>query len=115
MGNHDPDRDRLTFPPRRSDIVMLMGILAMVFTGLHEAWGAFAGAVILLLVGLFAPRMKGPFSLGGPKLNFKGELTDPDGRAGESDGAMRGLDAQPARLLDPGPPASSQLPPGQQQ
>lgn len=42
--------------------------------------------------------MKGPFSLGGPKLNFKGEPTDPDDSRLE-------LDAQPARLL-PYPSAS---------
>lgn len=100
-------RDKLSLPPTRADVVMFMGILAMIYTGLNRAWGAFIAAVILLLVGMFAPRMKGPFSFDGPKLSFKGELTDPDDARPE-------LDAQPARLLDQGPPASSQLPPGQQ-
>jgi hypothetical protein len=93
-------RDKLSLPPTRADIVMLMGILAMIYTGLNRAWGAFIAAVILLLVGLFAPRMKGPFSFDGPKLSFKGELTDPDDVKPE-------LDAQPGRLLPLEPPASS--------
>lgn len=95
----------------RCDAVMVIGLLVMIYTGVERAWGAFAFGVLLLLIGLFAPRMKGPFSFGGSKLNFKGELTDPDGR---SDGSTPALDARPARLLDQGPPASSRLPPGQQ-
>ena len=33
-------RDKLSLPPTRADIVMLMGILAMIYTGLNRAWGA---------------------------------------------------------------------------
>jgi hypothetical protein len=87
---------------RRADAVMIIGLLAMIYTGLNRAWGAFITACVLLVVGLFAPRMKGPFSFDGPKLSFKGELTDPD-----SDAARPAPGAQPGRLLPLEPPASS--------
>jgi len=85
---------------------MLIGLAAMIYTGINRAWGAFVLGGLLLLVGLFAPRMKGPFSFGGPKLNFKGELTDPDGEQPTLAGA------QPGRLLPPGPPEESRPPLG---
>lgn len=93
--------DKLSFPPTRADLVMLVGVLAMIYTGIHRAWGAFILGGVLLLVGLFAPRMKGPFSFGGPKLSFKGELTDPDGEVSTQ------VDVRPGRLLPREPPGES--------
>lgn len=100
-------RDKLSFPPTRSDLVMYAGLATMGYTGVEKAWVAFALGALLLIAGLFAPRMKGPFSFGGPKLSFKGELA----ASGEEE-LMLAADAQPARLLPLEPPEESQPPLG---
>lgn len=100
-------RDKLSFPPTRSDLVMYVGLATMVYTGIEKAWGAFILGGVVLIAGLFAPRMKGPFSFGGPKLNFKGELA-----SSGDDELMPAVDAQPGRLLPPEPPEESQPPLG---
>jgi hypothetical protein len=87
----------------RSDLVILVGLVAMIYAGTERLWPVFSVGALLLLVGLFAPRMKGPFSFGGSKLSFKGELTDPDGPRE----LTQPRDVQPARPLPPEPPASS--------
>lgn len=101
--------DRLSFPPTRSDVVMYVGAALIVDAGIERAWDALVAGTILLVVGLLVPRMKGPFSVGGPKAQFRGELVDPS-PAEEEDGTTLASAGQPARLLAPEPPASSQPP-----
>jgi hypothetical protein len=64
---------------------MYVGVVLIVYAGIERAWGALVAGTILLVVGLFVPRMKGPFSVGGPKLHIRGRLDDPN--PGKDDGA----------------------------
>ena len=90
----------------RTDLLLGVGLLLVAFGCWKKEWEAFTGGVALLILGGLLPRMKGPFSLGGPKMNFQGELSDPAERPNQPQLPA----AQPARLLPADPPAESRPP-----
>ena len=115
---HDPDH--LWGALRRSDLVMVVGLALITYTAIEGAWGAIGYGMVLLIVGFLIPRMKGPFSLGAPNLQFKGELVDPTVQfrgvidpGGTPSEHQR--DAQTAGQEQPLPqaPPPSSLPPGE--
>lgn len=108
------DPDRLTWPPRRSDLVMLVGLGVIVYSIVAKEWGVISFGVFILLVGFLIPRMKGKFSFGAPKLNFRGELVDQT-KADESGEAKRRRRRGQQTAVEelpppPEPPRSSPLP-----
>ncbi len=98
-----------SWPLCRSDVLIVIGVLVMIYTGLNKAWGGFVLGVLLLLVGLLVPRMRGPFSLGGSRFQVQGELVDPAAQPATSSQLQLPV-AEPGRSLPLGPPASSQPP-----
>lgn len=103
------DLDLLGWPPRRSDLVLFVGLAIIVYAAIEKAWGVIVVGAVLMLAGLLAPRMRGPFSFGAPQLQFKGELVDPGPSSERQQDEQSARQGQP-RL--PAPPASSQ-PPGE--
>lgn len=101
--------DKLSWPPSRADIVMLVGLSLMVYAGWRQVWEVVALGAALLILGYLLPRMRGPFSLGGPRLNFQGELTDPEPDGQVSQQRRLPGDVVPGRLLPSDLPESSQL------
>jgi hypothetical protein len=102
------DLDRFTWPPHKSDLVLYAGIGVTVYAIVAQHWGIISAGVVLMLAGLLLPRMRGPFALGGQKLQFRGELVDPS-----DDESTRQRDQQtapPGRLLPPAPPPESPPP-----
>jgi hypothetical protein len=96
------DPHRFSFPPSKSDIVLLVGLAMIVYTGIEKAWGVLVVGVVVMLAGLLSDRMVGPFSLGNEKFHFRGELLP-------STPSFRGAVVEPARddqfrgILEPGP------------
>ncbi len=81
------DLDVFCWPPRRSDFLLVVGTALLIYAAIERAWGTVIAALIVLLLGVVLPRMRGPFSLGGPKWRFQGELVDPDERKDRREGS----------------------------
>lgn len=65
---------------------MLVGLALIAYAAVEAAWGVVVIGAALVIAGLFAPKMKGPFIFGNPqRFQFRGELVDPSG-PGESKG-----------------------------
>jgi hypothetical protein len=64
-----------------------------VYAAIIKEWGVISFGVALVLAGFLITRMKGPFSLSAPNLQFKGELVDPN----DEDEPRRQLDERTAR------------------
>lgn len=108
------DYDRFTWPPRKSDLLLFAGLGLVIYSVVAQHWGLISAGVVLMIVGLLVPRMKGPFALGGPKLQFRGELVDPgDGSTRQQDEPQRSAPREPLALQ--APPPESQPPPEQPQ
>lgn len=93
---------------------MLVGLALIVYAVIVKEWGVVSIGAVILLAGFLVPRMKGPFSLGAPNLQFKGELVDPNESDSETT-TQRRLGERSAPVALPPPPApleSSQRPEG---
>lgn len=101
------DLDMLSWPPRRSDALLIVGLLIVIYTAVEKAWGAMIIGVFLMIVGTLIPRMKGPFSVDAQNLEFKGELVPP-GSAKAPPPDQQSAQREQPRLQ--APPASSQQP-----
>jgi hypothetical protein len=98
------DFDQLNWPPGRSDLVMLVGLALIAYASVEKAWGVVVVGAALILAGLLAPRMKGPFLFGNPtSFQFRGELVDP----GDSPNEFRGQLVEPTATEPQRPPQSA--------
>ena len=56
---------------------MLVGLALVIYTALEKTWGMTVVGVVLILAGLFADRMTGPFDVGNDRFHFRGRLSPP--------------------------------------
>lgn len=83
-----------------------MGLALIVYACVEKAWGVVIVGAALMLAGLLAPRMKGPFLFGSPEsFQFRGELVDP----GEGPGSFRGEVVDAGLTSEPQPPRQTAL------
>ena len=102
------DFDRFSWPPSRPDLLVYVGLAVIIYAATQKAWGTLAIGAALMLGGALLPLMTGPFSFGGPKMQFRGELIDPTGSTSERQQDERNARPEQPQLL--APPASSQPP-----
>jgi hypothetical protein len=70
----------------RSDLLMFVGLGLIVYAAIVKGWGAVVIGAVLMVAGLMAPRMTGPFTFGGPPMQFRGVLLPPSGHPPQTAG-----------------------------
>ena len=85
------DPNRLTWPPRRSDVLFIFASAVTIYAVTQKAWGIVITGLVVTAFATAFPRMKGPFRLRGSEKGpeLRGELVRTAEEAAEDRAAKR--------------------------